>query len=162
MPKLISGLRALIRAISCLSTLVSAGESPPPPYSFGQSGTVQPRSAIRSIQSFCASFLKTGLRPPQQASLSSRTGSRISGGQFASSQARVSARKVSRSAMSSPLRKRHLHRGEARRQSASQRIRPASAISRDSNSIALADSAKRISSLSSAGGPSAVQRAAMS
>ena len=52
MPKLISGLRAPIRAISCCRILVSAGESPPPPYSLGQSGTVQPRAAMASIQLF--------------------------------------------------------------------------------------------------------------
>ena len=46
MPKLVSGGRAPIAAISSLRTLVSAALSPPPPYSLGQSGTVQPRAAI--------------------------------------------------------------------------------------------------------------------
>ena len=75
----------------------------------------------RSIQCFCASFLKIGLRPPQQASLSSRIGSRISGGQFASSQARVSARNVVQIAHrgSSPLRKRQVPRSGLRSQPAS-------------------------------------------
>ena len=79
--------------ISSRRILVSAGERPPPPYSLGQSGTVQPRSAMTSSHCFCAGEEKVALRPPQQASSSDRTGLRISGGQLASSQARVSARK---------------------------------------------------------------------
>ena len=97
MPNELSGLRARIAAISSRSALVSAGESPPPPYSSGQSGTVQPRAPIASIQAFCAGVSIDWSRPPQHASFSERTGSRISGGQFASSQARVSVRNVSRS-----------------------------------------------------------------
>jgi hypothetical protein len=42
--------------ISCISTFASASESPPPPYSFGQFGTVQPRSAMRSSQSLASGF----------------------------------------------------------------------------------------------------------
>src|SRR5690606_35966638 len=60
---------------------------------------VQPRAAIASSQALCASLLNTGSRPPQHRSLSSRMGWRISAGQFASSQARVSRRKPSRSAI---------------------------------------------------------------
>ena len=44
--------RALIRAISSLRIFTSSLLSPPPPYSFGQCGTVQPRCAMRSHQSF--------------------------------------------------------------------------------------------------------------
>src|SRR4051812_36623127 len=70
---------------------------------------------MTSIHLFWASFLKTGLRPPQQASLSSRIGWRISAGQFASSQARVSLRKWSSSLIdASPLRKRQVPRSRGR------------------------------------------------
>src|SRR6202000_5999 len=76
---------------------------PPPPYSLGQVGAVQPLSAMRSSQSFCSGFLNVALRPPQiELSSSSVTATavpRIEGGQFASSQARVSSRNVSRSLM---------------------------------------------------------------
>ena len=99
MPKLDSGERAPIAAISSRSTLCSARSSPPPPYSFGQSGTVQPLSRIRSNQTRCGSDENFALRPPQYVSLSEVIGRRISGGQLASSQARVSRRNVSRSDM---------------------------------------------------------------
>ncbi len=50
---------------------------------------------MRSIQVVWASLLKLALRPPQQRSSSVSAGVRISGGQLASNQARVSARNVS-------------------------------------------------------------------
>src|SRR6476646_12071589 len=103
MPQLVSGGRAPIRCISSLRILASAAESPPPPYSFGQSGTVQPRSAITSSHCRWASDWKVHLRPPQQASASDRSGWRISVGQLASSHARVSARKASISVMGVPI-----------------------------------------------------------
>lgn len=49
------------------------------------------------IQRSWAGVAKTALRPPQIMSASDGMGSRTSAGQFASSQARVSARNVSRS-----------------------------------------------------------------
>src|SRR5262249_11448202 len=88
-----------IAAISCRTILASSPSRPPPPYSVGQCGTVQPLSRIRSNQARCGSEENFVLRPPQKVSSSAATGLRISGGQLASSQARVSRRKVSRSAM---------------------------------------------------------------
>src|SRR5262249_46092014 len=96
-PKLDRGGRAPILPISSRSTLCSAPSRPPPPYSFGQSGTVQPLSRMRSNQTRCASDENFVLRPPQKTSLSEVAALRISGGQFASSQARVSLRNCSRS-----------------------------------------------------------------
>ncbi len=55
---------------------------------------VQPRAAMRSSHWRCGP-LSFASRPPQTTSASLRIGVRISAGQFASSQARVSARKVS-------------------------------------------------------------------
>src|SRR6185437_7354310 len=69
--------------------------SPPPPYSFGQCGTVQPLSRMRSNQTRWASEENLALRPPQKVSLSDAMGLRISGGQLASSQLRVSLRNFS-------------------------------------------------------------------
>jgi len=40
------GGNALIRDISCESTARCSGSRPPPVYSFGQAGAVQPRAAI--------------------------------------------------------------------------------------------------------------------
>src|SRR5262245_15334421 len=97
MPKLDSGERAPIRDISSRNTLCSAPSKPPPPYSLGQSGTVQPLSRMRSNQTRWASEENLVLRPPQKTSPSDVAGLRISGGQFASSQARVSLRNCSRS-----------------------------------------------------------------
>src|SRR5579864_5131519 len=99
MPNDISGGRAFKRASSCASTRASALASPPPPYSLGQVGAVQPLADMRSSQS-CSGFLNLALRPPQiELSSSSSTAAlpRIEGGQLASSQLRVSLRKVSRS-----------------------------------------------------------------
>ena len=93
MPKLASGERHSSARISCARTLASSTDKPPPPYSRGQVGTVQPRSPMRSSQMRCASLVNTALRPPQQMSSSLAIGVRISAGQLASSQARVSARK---------------------------------------------------------------------
>src|SRR5262249_556250 len=67
------------------------------PFSFGQSGTVQRLSRMRSNQTRCGSDENFVLRPPQNTSASEAAGLRISGGQFASSQARVSLRNCSRS-----------------------------------------------------------------
>src|SRR5271163_2071038 len=97
MPKLSSGERHPSAAISWRRIFASSRESPPPPYSRGHSGTVQPLAAMRSIHCFCASDLKVTRRPPQQVSSSPTGGLRISGGQLASSHARVSVLKVSRS-----------------------------------------------------------------
>jgi hypothetical protein len=55
-PKEKSGGLARIRAISCDRTRASSVDSPPPPYSFGQVGAVQRRSAIRSSQSLASGF----------------------------------------------------------------------------------------------------------
>ena len=54
-------------------------------------GAVQPRLAMRSSQSLASGFLKVAFRPPQTVS-SSGMGVRMLSGQFASSQARTSAR----------------------------------------------------------------------
>ncbi len=99
MPNEVSGCRAPIAAISCRTILASSPSRPPPPYSFGQCGTVQPLSRMRSNQTRCGSEENFALRPPQKVSVSAVIGLRISGGQFASSQARVSLRNVSRSAI---------------------------------------------------------------
>ena len=47
------------------STRASAFDRPPPPYSLGQVGAVQPLSAMRSSQSFCSGFLNLARLPPQ-------------------------------------------------------------------------------------------------
>src|ERR1700759_5127885 len=99
MPKEGSGARAPIAAISCRTILASSPSRPPPPYSCGQCGTVQPLSRMRSNQTRCGSDENFALRPPQKVSVSAVIGLRISGGQLASSQARVFLRNVSRSAM---------------------------------------------------------------
>ena len=44
------GRRSLV--ISCESTFASPGARPPPPYSLGQLGAVQPLSAMRRSQVF--------------------------------------------------------------------------------------------------------------
>ena len=106
--EMIPGVREKDRAYSCSSawrgwwifparrsTAASRWLSPPPPYSRGQVGTVQPRSPMRCSHSRCASLWNLKRLPPQQTSTSLFTGSRISGGQFASSQARVSRRNAS-------------------------------------------------------------------
>jgi len=95
MPKLSSGERALMARISSRSTLASAPDKPPPPYCIGHSGAVQPRAAMRSNHRRWASLAKVKVRPPQQTSSSVSGGRRMSGGQLASSQARVSVRNVS-------------------------------------------------------------------
>jgi hypothetical protein len=94
MPKLNSAGRHFMRDISSLSTAACSRDKPPPPYSRGQVGTVQPRAAMRSSHSLLSGFLYTALRPPQIRS-SSGMGVRIDGGQLSSSQARTSVRKVS-------------------------------------------------------------------
>jgi len=105
MPKLDNGTRAPAFASSFLKILVSAGERPAPPYSLGQSGTVRPFSAQRSIQTFWASLWNTNLRPPQQVSSSLLIGVFISGGQFASIHARISVRNASSSLIGILLKK---------------------------------------------------------
>ena len=97
MPNEVSGWRAPIAAISWRTILVCSASRPPPPYSLGQCGTVQPLSRIRSNQTRCGSEENLVLRPPQNVSSSEVIGRRISGGQLASSQARVSRRNFSRS-----------------------------------------------------------------
>ena len=97
MPNEVSGCRAPIAAISWRRIFASSPSRPPPPYSFGQCATVQPLSRIRSNQTRCGSEENFALRPPQKVSASEVIGLRISGGQLASSQARVSRRKFSRS-----------------------------------------------------------------
>ena len=47
-----SGAGSLRAVISSFSTLASALDSPPPPYSVGHSGAVQPRAAMTSSQTF--------------------------------------------------------------------------------------------------------------
>ncbi len=54
-PKPTSGGRRRSFAISSASTLASAFESPLPPYSRGQVGAVQPRSAMTSSQRLTSS-----------------------------------------------------------------------------------------------------------
>src|SRR2546421_4270910 len=97
MPELNKGWRAPIAAISWRTILASSASRPPPPYSFGQCGTVQPLSRIRSNQTRCGSDENLVLRPPQNVSSSEVIGRRISGGQLASSQLRGSRRNFSRS-----------------------------------------------------------------
>src|SRR5450432_194418 len=99
MPKDVSGWRAPSAAISWRTIFVCSGSRPPPPYSLGQCGTVQPLSRVRSNQTRCGSDENLVLRPPQNVSSSEVIGRRISGGQLASSQARVSRRNFSRSDM---------------------------------------------------------------
>src|SRR3981189_3664552 len=65
MPKEASGCRAPSAAISWRTILVCSGSRPPPPYSFGQCGTVQPLSRIRSNQRRCGSDENLVLRPPR-------------------------------------------------------------------------------------------------
>src|SRR3954463_13596488 len=96
-PNEVSGCRAPIADISWRTILFSSASRPPPPYSLGQCGTVQPLSRIRSNQTRCGSDENLVLRPPQNVSSSDVIGRRISGGQFASSHARVSLRNFSRS-----------------------------------------------------------------
>ena len=103
MPKLCSGARQSSARISC------AQDAPPAVRrgrrrrsSRGQLGTVQPRSPMRCIHGRCASDWNLKRLPPQQTSFSVLAGWRISGGQLASSQARVSRRKPSRLAFVSP------------------------------------------------------------
>src|SRR5690606_1163384 len=103
-PKESSGLRQPRARISEARMLASAADSPPPPYSRGQVGAGQPRSAMRSSQRRCASDLNVHFRPPQQRSESSLMGCRISGGQLASSHARVSRRKSASEVISACLR----------------------------------------------------------
>ena len=95
MPKPNSGCRAPSCCISSFRIWASAGDSPPPPYSRGQVGTVQPRSTMSASQRWLSGFLNTALRPPQTRS-SSGMGVRNDAGQWVSSQCRVSRRKVSR------------------------------------------------------------------
>src|SRR5690349_18356071 len=95
-PNDVRGWRAPIAAISWRTTLDSSPSSPPPPYSLGQCGTVQPLSRMRSNQTRCGSEENLALRPPQKVSLSDAMGLRISGGQLASSQVHVSLRNFSR------------------------------------------------------------------
>ena len=96
MPKLVSGARQLERAhLLRAAPWPRSAIRPPPPYSRGQVGTVQPRSPMRCSHRRCASDWNLALRPPQQMSSSLAIGWRISAGQLASSQARVSARKSS-------------------------------------------------------------------
>src|SRR6056300_1037469 len=64
-----SGGRHFNRAISCCNTLASSIDRPPPPYSFGQVGAVQPRSAIASNQLWASADGNTRLRPPHICSL---------------------------------------------------------------------------------------------
>src|SRR5580692_5269320 len=101
MPNDISGGRALSRPISCCSARASELDRPPPPYSLGQVGAVQPLSAIRSNQSFASGFFHLARRPPQielsSSSVTAAAAPRIEAGQLASSQLRASFRKASRS-----------------------------------------------------------------
>src|SRR5581483_3379510 len=97
-PKPTSGGRRRRRAISWASTLASAADRPPPPYSRGQVGAVQPRSAITASQRWTSSGYVV-LRPPQHTSSGERGGVAIEGGALAASQRRTSSRKASRSAI---------------------------------------------------------------
>ena len=54
-----------MRPNSDFKTLCSSLFKPPPPYSLGQSGAVQPLAPILSIHNFCSSLLNVHLRPPQ-------------------------------------------------------------------------------------------------
>ncbi len=92
-----SGGRSRSFAISSASTFASCFASPPPPYSFGHVGAVQPRSAMTSSQRF-ASPEHGILLPPQQSSSVALYVVYIDAGAFACSQRWVSSRKVSRSA----------------------------------------------------------------
>src|SRR5699024_7304382 len=89
-PKLLTGGRALMRAISSFKMSASSAFNPAPPYSGAQVGAVQPFSTIRSSHTRCAVELNCQRRPPQQCSSMLVIGSRIYVGQFFSSQARVS------------------------------------------------------------------------
>ena len=97
-PKLNCGGRHPKRCISCSTTRACLGVKPPPPKSAGQSGANQPRSRMRSNQTRWSSLLNLTSEPPQTI-WSCVSGWRMAGGQLASSQARVSARKFSISCM---------------------------------------------------------------
>ncbi len=88
--------RALIRRSSCCRMRACALLRPPPPYSAGHSGAVQPFSPMRSSQTFESGFLNASRVPPQTIS-SSFIGVRMLGGQFSSSQFCTLVRNSSRS-----------------------------------------------------------------
>ena len=84
--------------ISSCSALPSADESPPPPYSFGHVGAVQPRSPM-TFSHFATSGGNWTFLPPGQTSSSERGRVNIDFGALASSHSRASARKRSKSVM---------------------------------------------------------------
>ena len=92
----VSGERQSMRASPAPAPWPRPPTDPPPPYSL-RPGRHRPATLAPCARSHtrCASDLNFALRPPQQTSSSLRIGWRISAGQFGSSQARVSARKVS-------------------------------------------------------------------
>ena len=102
MPKENRGGRALIRAISCSSTRACAAVRPPPPYSLGHMGAVQPFSAMRSSQILLSGLAHLNLAPPQGVSSAVR-GVRMEAGQLASSHSRVSVRNTSSSVPKSAM-----------------------------------------------------------
>ena len=73
--------------------MASSLDSPPPPYFVGHVGAVQPLAAMRSSQSFCSGRTYSARLPPATCSFSGMK-VRMTGGQFASSHARVSVRNV--------------------------------------------------------------------
>ena len=76
-----------------------AAESPPPPYSRGHVGAVQPRSAIAPSQVFISADVVDGAAPAPVAAALDRDDAtpRTAGGAFASSQRGTSPRNTSRS-----------------------------------------------------------------
>ena len=92
----VSGGNTLRAAISSCRTLYSAPLMPAPPYSFGQRGAIQPRSAHRAFQSLASS-----LSYISNASSKCTILLRILWGQLASSHSRVSFLNACRSVLTS-------------------------------------------------------------
>ena len=98
MPKLNKGCLAPMKNISSFKILTSSLVNPPPPYSFGTVGIVQPFSPILSSQILDSGFLYFAFLPPQTSS-TGVLGSApflIDGGQFLSNQSLVSSLNLSK------------------------------------------------------------------
>ena len=97
-PKLFRARRALILNNSWCKTLVSSLFRPPPPYSFGSCGAVQPFSPILSSHSLDSGLTYSAFLPPHTSSSGTR-GVLILGGQFSSNHSLTSFLNNSRFSM---------------------------------------------------------------